>query len=174
MVSKITLMLSTLVVAAVSGCCVTFSDQTPQTEFNVGDVIVSSKTDIVVEKFQWTDGTWYSDGKAVVDTRNYSKGSGNDLNTRNVNVRFMFDYPVDGIKLKFGELGGHNNINVNDEFRNVQDLINLNNTTIGGVQVKVNAVQQGNNWYGKMALDGTISGFYIGGQELWLDDICPK
>jgi hypothetical protein len=167
-------MLSTLMVALISGCCVTFTDQTPQMEYGVGDVITSSGIEIAVEKFQRADGTWSTDGKVVVDTRNYSKGSGNDLNTRAANVRFMFDYPINGIKLKFGELGGYNNIHVNNEFQFVEDLVSLDNTTIGGVQVKIDAVQQGNNWYGRMTLDGTINGFMIGGQELWLDDICPK
>jgi hypothetical protein len=172
--SEITLMLSTLAVAFVSGCCVTFSDQTPHTEYHVGDVITSSGTDLAVEKFQYAGGAWTSSGSAMVDTSNYSHGSGKDLNARNVNVRFRFNYPLDGITLKFGELGGNNNIEVNSDFKNVQDLISLNGTTVGNVQVTVNATQQGNNWYGEMTLDGTINDFLIGGQELWLDNICPK
>lgn len=36
----------------------------------------------------------------------------------------------------------------------------------------VNAIQQGNNWYGQMILDGNINSFSIGGQELYLDDVC--
>jgi len=43
---------------------------------------------------------------------------------------------------------------------------------IGGVQVTINAIQQGANWYGKMTLDGNINEFVIGGQELWIDNIC--
>jgi len=109
-----------------------------------------------------------------VDTRNYSQGSGNDLNARNVNLRFLFDYPVVRITLKFGELGGNNNIQVNDDFKNVQDLVSLNGTTVGGAQVTVNAIQQGNNWYGKMTLDGNINNFSIGGQELYIDDVCRE
>jgi hypothetical protein len=41
------------------------------------------------------------------------------------------------------------------------------------VNVTVNASQQGSNWYGIFILDGNIKEFSIGGQELWLDEICP-
>jgi len=54
----------------------------------------------------------------------------------------------------------------------VGDLIDLNNSTIGGAQVTVDAVQQGNNWYGIIEVEGDISDFSIGGQELWLDNYC--
>lgn len=30
----------------------------------------------------------------------------------------------------------------------------------------VDALQQGNSWYGKVVLDGTINDFAVGGQEL--------
>lgn len=167
-----TLIFATVVVTFIPGCCLRFSDQTPGATYNVGDIITTSSTDIAVEQFEWGDGNWTSSGSANVDTRNYSQGSGNDLNARNVNLRFLFDYPVVRITLKFGELGGNNNIQVNDDFKNVQDLVSLNGTTVGGAQVTVNAIQQGNNWYGKMTLDGNINNFSIGGQELYLDDFC--
>ena len=169
---KITLIFVAVLVTVISGCCVRFSDQTPGATYNVGDMITASGTDIAVEQFEWGDGNWTSSGSANVDTRNYSQGSGNDLNARNVNLRFLFDYPIDKITLKFGELGGNNNIKVNDDFQNVRDLVSLNGTMLGGVQVTVNAIQQGNNWYGKMTLDGNINNFSIGGQELYLDDVC--
>jgi hypothetical protein len=63
---------------------------------------------------------------------------------------------------------------VNDDFRNVGDLINLNNTIVGGVDFSVNASLQGYNWYGEIVLEGNINSFTIGGQELWIDDICTK
>jgi hypothetical protein len=78
------------------------------------------------------------------------------------------------ITLKFGELGGNNNIKVNDEFQNVGDLVSLNGTTLGGAGVTVSASQQGSNWFGKLTIDGTINDFSIGGQELWIDDVCTK
>ena len=171
--TNILLIFAAAAVIFFSGCCLRFSDLTAGATYNVGDTITTSGTDIKVEQFQWGNNNWTSSGRAEVDTRNYSLGSGKDLRPGNVNLRFMFVYPLDKITLKFGELGGNNNIKVNDEFKNVGDLISLNGTTIGGAQVTVNAVQQGNNWYGNMILDGNIDNFSIGGQELWLDDVCP-
>ncbi len=171
--TKIILIFAVAAVTFFSGCCLRFTDLTAGTRYNVGDTITTSRTDIQVEQFQWGNDVWTSDGRAEVDTRNYSRGSGKDLNSNNANLRFMFSYPLDKITLNFGELGGNNNIKVNDEFQNVQDLISLNSTTVGGVQVTVNAVQQGNNWYGRMILEGNINNFSIGGQELYLDDVCP-
>jgi len=168
------LTLATTAIVFLSGCCVKFSNLTPGDTYNVGDTITTSKANIVVEQFQWPNGTWTSSGTAKVDDRNYGQGAGNDLNANNVNLNFQFDYPVDRITFKFGELGGNNNIRVNGAFQNVGNLVDLNGNTIGGVQITVNANQQGNNWYGTMELEGTINEFAIGGQELWLDDVCPE
>ena len=174
MKTRITLIFVAALVTFISGCCcVRFEDQSPGTRYNVGDTITTSGKDILVERFQYGDGVWTTSGTAEVDTRSYAHGSGNDLNARNVNLHFKFDYPIDKITFKFGELGGNNNIKVNGDFQNVRDLISLNGTTIAGVQVAVDASQQGNNWYGKMTLEGDITDFSIGGQELWLDDVCP-
>jgi hypothetical protein len=171
------IMLLTVTIIAVmllSGCCVKFSNLTPGDTYNVGDTITTSQADIIVEQFQWSNGTWTTSGTAKVDDRNYGQGSGIDLNANNVNLNFQFDYPVDKITLKFGELGGNNNIRVNGGFQNVPNLVDLNGNSINGVQITVNANQQGNNWYGTMELDGTINEFAIGGQELWIDDVCPE
>ena len=176
MKTRITLIFVAVVVTFVSGCCVRFSDLTPTTKYHVGDVITTSGKKIAVEQFDSGGGNWVSSGFAEVDTNNNSQGSGNDMNANNVNLRFLFDYPVDKITLKFGEFGGNNNIKVNNDFRNLPvsstGFVSLNGTMLGGVQVAVNAVPQGNNWLGTMTLEGNINDFSIGGQELWIDDIC--
>jgi len=156
------------------GCCLKFTDLESGTEYNVGDTITTSGKDIIVNKFQYASGVWTTSGSARVDSRNYAQGSGYDLNARNVNLNFKFDYPLSEITLKFGELGGNNNIEINGEFKNIRDLIELNGTSLGGVQIIVNATQPEHNWYGMIILSGTINDFSIGGQELWLDDVCTK
>lgn len=174
MQARITLLFVAVAAMLAFGCCLRFTDQTPNTTFHVGDTITTSGTKIVVEKFQWGNGNWTTSGSAKVDMRHYSGGAGNDLNTNNVNLRFLFSYPVEKISFKFGELGGNINIKVNNDFRNVPNLVNLNNTTIGSAQVTVNQIQQGSNQYGSMTIKGNINNFLIGGQELWLDDVCTR
>ena len=173
MKTRITLIFVAVLVTFISGCCcIRFEDLTPGATYTVGDTISTSGKDIAVEQFQLGGGNWYSSGEAKVDTDNYSKGSGNDMNPGYVNLRFLYDYPVEKITLQFGDLGGNSNIKVNNDFQNVPDIMNLNGTVLGGVQVTINAIQQGANWYGTMILDGTINDFSIGGQELWIDNIC--
>lgn len=155
-----------------TGCCAKFNDLPYGATYNVGSTINSSEPDIEVKPFQYANGNMTSTGTAKVDNRNYAPGSGNDLNSRNVNLHFLFDYPISKFTFKFGELGGDNNIEINNDFRYIPDLIDLHGTTIGGVNVTVNASQRGNNWYGEMKFEGDIQDFSIGGQELWIDNIC--
>ena len=168
--------LSIVLLAAIvlTGCCIKFNDLSNGTEYLVGDTITSSSKSVVVEQFQRSNGTWVSTGKARVDNRGFAQGSGLDLNARESNLNFKFDYPLTKMTIKFAELGGTNNIRINGDFRNVADLINLNGTAIGAVQVTVNATQQGVNWYGEIKLSGVINEFVLGGQELWVDDVCKE
>lgn len=107
-----------------------------------------------------------------MDTRNMAGGSGLDINANNVNLNFRLDYPVNKITLRFGDYGGNSNIRINTEFRNVGDLLSLNNSTIAGVDLTFTAGQSGANWIGQLTLVGDMTDFAIGGQELWVDDIC--
>ncbi len=168
----ISILIFPIVIIVFTGCCLRFNTQTPNTRFNVGDVILTSCVNVSVEEFQWATGNWTSTGHAIVDTRNYAQGSGLDINANNVNLHPLDIYPVKKLSFKFGELGGNNNININGIFQNVSDLISLNGAVIGGVNIIVNATQQGYNWYGDMTLEGTITDFVLGGQELWVDDFC--
>lgn len=171
--SKVKLVVAIALVVFVSGCCLKFSDLTSGTKYNVGETIETSGTNIKVEKFQWGNDEWTEGGYAKVDDQGYAKGSGNDMQCNNVNLNFQFDYPLNKITLSFGDLGGNSNIKINGQFKNVSRIKDLQNTTLGNVQITLEAVQDGNNWYGKMTLTGAMTGFSIGGQELWLDNVCP-
>ena len=158
----------------VTGCsnCIDFSGQTVGTQFPVGQSFTENNIAVDVEQYQWPNGTWATNGRAEVKGTNLAQGTGNEINTNNVNLKFNFNYPGRKIVLKFAELGGNNNINVNGTFQNVGDLINLDGTNIAGNQVTVTATQQGNNWVGSLIVDGSITSFSIGGQELWMDNVC--
>ena len=158
----------------VTGCsnCLDFSGQTVGTQFTVGQSFTENGITVDVEQYQWPNGSWTTNGKAEIKGSNLAQGTGNEINTNNVNLKFNFNYPGRKIVLKFAELGGNNNINVNGTFQNVGDLINLDGATIAGNQVTVTATQQGNNWIGSLIVDGNVTGFSIGGQELWMDNVC--
>lgn len=156
----------------VAGCCMQFSDVNVGDTYQVGDSFVDKNTTVEVEQFQWSNGNWSQDGFAKVTNSNYTSGSGNEMNTNNTNLHFLFDYPREKITLLFADLGGNSNIEVNGNFQNVNGIELLDGTTVGGVSITVDAVTNGNNWVGKLELEGNIEDFKIGGQELWIDKVC--
>lgn len=158
----------------ISGCCAKFNDVADGTRYNVGQTFTSSNIDVKVEQFQWGNGNWTSQGYVEGDATNYAMGTGNAIRCNNANLNFQFSYPVNKIHLKFADLGGNSNISVNGDFRNIARIQLLNGQVIGSATVSVSAVQQGNNWIGSMDVVGNITSFSIGGQELWLDDVCAK
>jgi hypothetical protein len=169
-----TLALAMVIGVFLSGCCLKFNDLTPGTTYNVGSTISTGGKVIQVEQFQWANGTWSSSGYAKVDPSNYAGGSGYELRANNVNFNFQLDYPLSKLTFKFADFGGNENIKVNNDFRNVSNFLGLNNTTIGGVNVSVTAVQNISSIRGEMVLQGSISGFTVGGQEFWIDEVCPE
>jgi hypothetical protein len=89
----------------------------------------------------------------------------------NVNLRFDFGTSWPGLSLYFGEYGGNLNIEVNGDFRNFEDFIDIHGILVGGVPVIVigSAIAE----CGELFLAGEINSFAIGGQELFIDHVCP-
>ena len=145
-----------------------FEDLTPGTKYKVGDTFTTSGIPVTVRQFQWGGMDWYRGGYTVVNNNGDAGGSGNDMNTNNVNLDFGFDAPNDGLSLLFGEYGGNLNIEVNGDSRNFDKFADINGLTIGGVHVTV--VDLGDS-KGRLVLTGTIEQFAIGGQEFLIDDV---
>ena len=152
--------------------CVDFEDLTPGSTYLVDDSFVDSGILVNVAPFVWSDGTVFTDGVATVSTAGLAGGSGLEINTNNVNLAFQFMYPLKGLSFDFGEYGGNVNIEVNGDFRNIQNFANINGLVVGGVPVVV--IDGLGNDQGKVFLLGPVSSFAVGGQELWLDNICPE
>jgi uncharacterized repeat protein (TIGR02543 family) len=150
--------------------CVDFEDLTVDTIYVVTDTFNDSGATITVKEFQWSGGTWTSDGTARVDDEQQAGGSGLDINCNNVNLNLDFGSPLGGLSLLYGEYGGNLNIDINGSFQNFEDFSDIDGSTIGGVDVAVTDFGGGK---GKLTLDGVINSFDIGGQELWVDDVCP-
>ena len=151
--------------------CIDFEGPALDTVFHVGDTFPESGTPITLEQFQWSNSVWTPDGFAKIVNGGLAGGSGKEILVNNVNLRFAFDGPRPGLKIRFGEYGGNLNIDINGEFRNFENFADIDGATIGGVNVAV--VNGLGNDMGGIVLTGVINSFAIGGQELWLDDICP-
>jgi uncharacterized repeat protein (TIGR02543 family) len=150
--------------------CVDFEDLTVDTVYVVTDTFSDSGATMTVKEFQWGGGTWTSDGTAMVDDELKAGGSGLDINCNNVNINFDFGGSLNGLSLLYGEYGGNLNIDINGTFQNFNDFADIDGLTIGGVDVAVTDLGGG---LGKLELDGVINSFDLGGQELWVDDVCP-
>jgi rhodanese-related sulfurtransferase len=151
--------------------CVDFEDPLLGTRFNVGDVFTDSGATITVQSFQWSNSKWTTGGYAVIEKDGLAGGSGQEIWVNNVNLDFDFGSPCSGISLLFGEYGGNLNIEINGDFRNFQDFVDINGLNIGGVNVVV--VNGFGDDKGGLKLSGTIKSLVIGGQELCIDNVCP-
>jgi hypothetical protein len=125
-------------------------------------------TMVTLKKFQWSGGTWTDIGFAQVGNGGLAGGSGNELQVNNVNLDFGLNTPITGLSLLFGEDGGNVNLEINGDFRNVNDFTEIV-SPVGGVNVIV--AFDPDTKMGSLHLGGPIHQFAIGGQELWIDDV---
>jgi hypothetical protein len=161
--------------------CIDFESLTIGKVYNVGDTFTDSGVTITVLPFQWGSGLWTSGGSARVVDNELAGVSGKEINVNNVNLGFNFSGPLKGLSLNFGEYGGNLNIEINDDFKNFENFVDINTTSIGGVNVSV--INGYGNDKGRLTLSGEMGMFdfqkqdfmfVIGGQELWVDHVCPS
>jgi hypothetical protein len=150
--------------------CISFEDFAPDDKWGVGDGFGTWGAEVIFTEFQWSDGTWVDTGIATITTGNMAGGTGQDLNTNNINLTLRFEAPASIVYLRFGEYGGNINVIVNDDLRNFSLFSEVNNTVIGGAYTMV--TNGFGNDTGSTAFVGQIENLSVGGQELWLDDIC--
>lgn len=150
--------------------CVTFEGLSLGATYNVGDVFLDSRARITVRPFTWSNGIVFNGGFTAVENGGLAGGTGNEMQVNNVNLSFNFAVPLRELTLHFGEYGGNLNIQINGVFRNFFNMAELDGTTIGGVAISV--VNGMGNDTGLLELTGRTSDFAIGGQELWIDDVC--
>ena len=148
--------------------CARFEDLTVGTIYGVGDVFVTSDIVVEVAEFTYGGGATTSGGFTMVEAGDAAGGSGQDLQVNNVLLRFGFDSPIEGLSLDFGAYGGNLNLEINGEFVNFGSMDDINGIGIGGTEVFTTA----GGGRGSLIVFGFIESFAIGGQELWIDDVC--
>jgi len=154
--------------------CIHFNDLTAGDEYRVTDPpFTSSGYDLTAQPFTWTGGTTTSDGVATVDPPpGAAHGSGNELNLNNINVETSFTPAWPGLRVFFSDQGGNVNLRVNSDFRNVENLTELDGLNVGGADIKVLLEPGGTGEVGVLIVGGPVNSFAIGGQEFAIDDIC--
>lgn len=160
-----------------TGCgdleCVDFEDLTLDDVFNFMEQFKDSGICIVASAFQWNNDIWTYAGFAQVTVDGNAGGTGQEMWCNNVTLIFVFCRQLTGLTLKFGEYGGNLNLMINDDFQNFENFEEINGLVIGGVTVTVSGDGDGQGT-GTLTLSGTIDYFRIGGQELYIDDVCPQ
>ena len=157
--------------ALAPGDCVDFEDLTPGTVYNVSNSFADSGVTVTAAPFQWSGGTWTSAGFTEVDTSNLAGGLGSDMEVNNITLEFDFGRPVEDLRFLFGEYGGNINLSINGDFRNALNLPALHGQIVGGTLVEVMNSPTG---LGVVRITGTVNSFSVGGQELWIDDVCDS
>lgn len=151
--------------------CVDFESVPLGVNYVTFNSFTDSGATMTVDLFQWSNGTWVMGNQARADTDQMAGGSGKDINLNNVNLSFDFGpWGAEDLTVAVGEYGGNINILINGDFRNFQNFPDIHNTVIGGTQVSVTGGAQ--NQLGTLTITGQVDSFFIGGQELWIDDVC--
>lgn len=150
------------------GVCADFDDLAAGSEYKVGDTFFTQGYLFTCNEFFWSGGGSTVDGTATVMTAGMAGGSGFDLNLNNINVDIVIDAPC--VSFRYGEYGGNLNLEVNGDFKNFENFSEIDGTVIGGVTVKVIPLAGSK---GVVELQGAVTQLALGGQEFFIDDVCP-
>ena len=158
--------------------CIDFEDLVLGTQYHHGDAFVADDTgfqaEITLEDFTWSSGGTTSGGFSQVENGGLAGGSGQELQVNNTLLRFDFADPVHDLTIKYGEYGGNLNFEINGDLHVFEDFSDIGNGTpipsLGGVDIFVNDDPLSSR--GVVRLVGDIEQLKIGGQELWIDDVC--
>lgn len=152
--------------------CVGFEALESQSVFQVGDAFNDGGVTVRLEPFVGLDGREHRGGMAFVGNDRQAGGSGQELALASITLRFDFGEEFDGLSLRYGGSGAVS-LSVNGEVYVTEPIEALDGLTLGGVAV---AVEPDDTRYGGMLrLHGPMAGdgVALGGEYLWLDDICP-
>ena len=159
-------------VSAVSAACMSFDSFPLGSQYFVGDNQTFGSIYGEFTPFQWSDGTWTNGGVATIENGGQARGSGNEINLNNINIRFLFNatQPVVAT-FKYADWGGNINLGVNGTLLNRNDLSSLNGSVVNGVLILVTRTNVFGGHYGTVALIGQTSNidrFAVGGQEFFI------
>jgi len=164
------------------GPCIGFEDHAAGI-YVYSDVLFDAGAELAVLPFQWSSTAWTYNGFLDIGFAGLAGGSGQEAGTNNVNLGVSFPGPCNAVTFRFGEYGGNINLGVNGDFRNFENFADIHGTMIGGVLVVVTNGHSNDRGVvelqraigaSRFTIDRSIvsATIIIGGQELWIDDIC--
>ncbi|WP_239341262.1 hypothetical protein [Frankia sp. CiP3] len=127
--------------------------------------------DIAAHPFTLTNGTTTSAGEARTENGGKAGGSNVEIRVNNLLLSIAVGQAMQAVQISFGEYGGNLNLRINNTLQNFDNFSAMNGKTVGGVTIQVPSGGFGND-KGVLRLIGTINDLAVGGQELWIDNIC--
>ncbi len=152
-----------------------FEDLAPSTVYTAGESFLTDGAAVTVGEFHFAPGACTggtTSGFAEVETGGLACGSGNELQVNNVTLDFDFGSAVENLGLLYGEYGGTVSLEINGDCRVVANFADLDGATLGGVVVSAVDFGAAGQSCGRLSFAGTVDSFVIGGQELWIDEVC--
>jgi hypothetical protein len=98
------------------------------------------------------------------------------MRTNNINLEFDFSgvgFTPSAVRFEFLDLGGFENISVNDSAIFAGELASAPNP-IGGVDISVSTTPVAGDRKGVVILTGAVQKLKVGGQEFWIDNVCAR
>jgi Concanavalin A-like lectin/glucanases superfamily len=137
-------------------------------------VITTNAIAVSVADFEVGGNTFFN--SASVDTSPVALGTGQALRVNNISLDVdlsALPFAAREVRVDYLDLGGTENLGVNGSSVFVGDLASAP-PTLGGVAVSVNASPVTGGTRGTVVLSGVVTSLRIGGQELWIDNICAS
>ena len=158
-----------------------YGDPTEGATINVAPGTQATTSDgvpIYLEPLHDFGSTYYN--YMAVDAHYGGWGTGMSLWTNNITAQFDIQSVIDEtdtVCIEFRDEGGFENLWVNGAAPAISPngyggLAVFNGAVIGGVQVQVSGANVGFAFEGTITLIGDVDKLSIGGQELWLDNLC--
>jgi Concanavalin A-like lectin/glucanases superfamily len=113
---------------------------------------------------------------AHIDVAPVPFGNGQSMRTNNINLEFDFSslgFVPGEVRFEFLDLGGFENISVNGSAIVAGELSSVS-SPIGGVNISVTTTPVAGGKKGIVILTGAVQKIRVGGQELWIDDVCAR
>jgi hypothetical protein len=160
--------------APVTPGCVVFDPLPLGSVFTPGAGFTEGAVLMRIGPFEWSNGISTWSGYAEVNSGGLAGGAGQDLRLNNATVSFDFGGAVSAVKCRVGEYGGNINLEVNGMLWNFGDFSAPPGASLAGVAVTcaVAPTTSPRGELGDIELVGPITSFSIGGQELWIDEVC--
>ena len=155
-----------------SGCvrrCMTFEEAAAGTTIEFGETLVEGDNRATGVGFLWPQDDLYFDGEATI----VPAAMGQEVQMGNLNLAFTFCEPSPRVTFSYRAFGGDVNLGVQGDLRRVGSFAELDGAMVGGAQVRVTQASIQGGVTGQVAVEGNVGKVTIGGEELFLDDVCP-